>query len=98
MKSSNVPHSQIPLDEVMTRHVWLLTTVIESADGEKSVTHNLKAPRKNLDEQLQKQVDELKSMGIDSVWVSRKFRYWYSYVVINDNLGDFAGLVAILVA
>ena len=93
---------RIPLDEVMTRHVWLLTTVIESADGEKSVTHNLKAPRKTpSDEQLQKQVDELKSMDVESVWVSRKFPllvFLWPAIIPMIIWGDFMGLVAILIA
>jgi len=93
---------RIPLDEVLTRHVWLLTRVIESADGEKLVTHNLRAPRKTpSDEQLQKQVDELKSMGIDSVWVSRKFPllvFLWPAIIPMIIWGDFMGLVAILIA
>ena len=87
---------------MLTRHVWLLTTVIESADGEKLVTHNLRAPRKTpSDEELQKQVDELKSLEIKSVWVSRKFPllvFLWPAIIPMIIWGDFMGLVAILIA
>jgi hypothetical protein len=65
--------SKLPLSEVMKRHVWLLTTLIEKPDGSVEVYHRKRAPRKTpTDEQLSSALLELKDAGVEQVWVSPK--------------------------
>ena len=91
---------KIPVDEVLTRHVWLLTTVAESADGEKIVSHKLKAPRRTpSDEKLREQVNEIKNLGIEKVWVTRKFPllvFLWPAIIPMIIWGDFMGLVTLI--
>lgn len=91
---------KIPVDEVLTRHVWLLTTIVESAGGEKVIIHKLKAPRRTpTDEQLRTQVNELKNLGIEEVWVTRKFPllvFLWPAIIPMLIWGDFMGLVTLM--
>tara|TARA_B110001452_G_scaffold265893_1_gene271475 strand:+ start:1865 stop:2866 length:1002 start_codon:yes stop_codon:yes gene_type:complete len=65
--------SQLPRSEVLNRHVWLLTTLVEKPDGTVEVYHRKRAPRKTpTDEQLSSALFELEEAGVKQVWVSAK--------------------------
>jgi len=65
--------SQMPREEVLNNHVWLLTTLIEKPDGTVEVYHRKRAPRKTpSDSELKAALSELKEAGVNQVWVSQK--------------------------
>ena len=65
--------SKLPRSEVMDKHVWLLTTLIEKPDGSVEVYHRKRAPRKTpTDEQLIAALLELEAEEVEQVWVSQK--------------------------
>ena len=65
--------SKIERKEVLNRHVWLLTTLIEMPDGSTKVQHRTRAPRQTPSkEALEAAVQELADAGVESVWVSSK--------------------------
>jgi len=65
--------SKLPRSEVINRHVWLLTTLVEKPDGSIEVYHQKRAPRKTpTDEQLSSALFELEEAGVEQVWVSQK--------------------------
>ena len=62
------------IDTIASRHVWLLTSLIEMPDGEKKIYHRTKAPSRTPSaEQLQISIQELKDLGVQRVWITRKF-------------------------
>lgn len=65
--------SKIERKEVLNRHVWLLTALIEMPDGSTKVQHRTRAPRQTPSkEALEAAVQELADAGVESVWVSSK--------------------------
>ncbi len=65
--------TKIPIDEVLQRHVWMLTTTMVRPDGEGEVIHRSRAPRRTPnEEELQQQIMSLKALGVEDVWVSFK--------------------------
>ena len=65
--------TKIPIDEVLQRHVWMLTTTMVRPDGEGEVIHRSRAPRRTPnEEELQQQTMSLKALGVEDVWVSFK--------------------------
>lgn len=65
--------SKIPLDEVLDRHVWLLTDTMVMPSGEETVVHRSRAPRQTpTEEALRAHVERLKALGVEEVWVSFK--------------------------
>tara|TARA_B100000886_G_scaffold57496_2_gene35344 strand:- start:861 stop:1796 length:936 start_codon:yes stop_codon:yes gene_type:complete len=67
-------HSTVmDLDKVQQSHVWLLTSMIEMPDGQMSVYHRTRAPRRTPSEQeLSEQLATLQNNNIEEVWVSYK--------------------------
>lgn len=67
-------HSTVmDLDKVQQSHVWLLTSMIEMPDGQMSVYHRTRAPRRTPTEQeLSEQLATLQDNNIEEVWVSYK--------------------------
>ena len=60
-------------DEVLDAHVWLLTTVIEMPDGSKKAHHRTRAPSRTPSrEELSEQLENLKQLGVDEVWITHK--------------------------
>jgi hypothetical protein len=65
--------TQIPIDEVMQRHVWMLTTTMVRPDGEGEVIHRSRAPRRTpTEDELLEQIKILKALNVEHVWVSFK--------------------------
>ncbi len=65
--------SKIDRGEVLNRHVWLLTTLIDLPDGTTQAHHRTRAPRTTpTQEALQASLDVLEDAGVDQVWVSSK--------------------------
>lgn len=65
--------SKINLDQVLQRHVWLLTTLIELPDGTTGIHHRTRAPRTTPSrEALEGSVQALAEAGVEEVWVSSK--------------------------
>ena len=65
--------SQMPREDVLNHHVWLLSTLIEKPDGSVEVYHKKRAPRKTpSDSELRAALSELKEAGVEQVWVSQK--------------------------
>jgi len=65
--------SKIDRDEVLDRHVWLLTTLIEMPDGTTGPHHRTRAPRTTPSrEELEASIAALEEAGIKQVWVSSK--------------------------
>lgn len=65
--------TKIPIDEVLQRHVWMLTTTMVRPDGEGEVIHRSRAPRRTPSEkELQEQIIQLKALDVEHVWVSFK--------------------------
>lgn len=65
--------SKIDLDQVLQKHVWLLTTVIELPDGTTGTHHRTRAPRTTpTREALESSVQALANAGVEKVWVSSK--------------------------
>lgn len=65
--------TSIPLDEVQQRHVWLLTSTMAMPDGSLRVVNTARAPRFTpSDDEVARQVEELRNLGVQTVWVSMK--------------------------
>ena len=65
--------SMMSLDDVPLRHVWLLTTTMDLPSGETRVVNSTRAPRVTpSDEELDADLEKLRSLGVDKVWVSHK--------------------------
>ena len=65
--------SMMSLEDVPQRHVWLLTTTMALPNGETRVVHSTRAPRITpSDEELDADLERLRSLGVDKVWVSHK--------------------------
>lgn len=65
--------SKLPRNEVIHRHVWLLTTLVEKPNGSLEVYHQKRAPRKTpTKEQLLAALSELEEANVEQVWVSQK--------------------------
>ena len=67
-------HSTVmPLDKVQQSHVWLLTSMIEMPNGERKPYHKTRAPRRTpTDDELTKQLQDLRLNNVEYVWVSYK--------------------------
>tara|TARA_B100001093_G_scaffold108555_1_gene100799 strand:+ start:3878 stop:4876 length:999 start_codon:yes stop_codon:yes gene_type:complete len=64
---------QMPRTEVMNRHVWLLTSLVDMPNGETKVYHRKRAPRRTpTEQQVLASLEELKNAGVHKVWVSHK--------------------------
>ena len=65
--------SMLNVNDVMGRHVWLLTDTIEMPSGEVRAVHATRAPRNTpSDEELQAKLASIEHLGVDRVWVSHK--------------------------
>jgi hypothetical protein len=65
--------SRIDRTEVLNRHVWLLTTLIEMPDGTTGPHHRTRAPRTTPSrEELEASITALEEAGVNKVWVSSK--------------------------
>ncbi len=65
--------SKIERNEVLNKHVWLLTTLIDLPDGTTGAHHRNRAPRTTPTRAaLEASVQSLEEAGIDQVWVSSK--------------------------
>ena len=65
--------SMLNVNEVMGRHVWLLTDTIEMPSGEVRAVHATRAPRNTpSDEELETKLASIEQLGVDRVWVSHK--------------------------
>ena len=54
--------TKIPIDEVLQRHVWMLTTTMVRPDGQGEVIHRSRAPRRTPnEEELQQQIMSFES-------------------------------------
>tara|TARA_B100001027_G_scaffold37685_1_gene23542 strand:- start:106 stop:1101 length:996 start_codon:yes stop_codon:yes gene_type:complete len=67
-------HSTVmSLDKVQQSHVWLLSSIIKMPNGQVSVYHRTRAPRRTPSEQeLSEQIATLRHNNIEEVWVSYK--------------------------
>jgi hypothetical protein len=62
------------VDNVISNHVWLLTTIAEMPNGEKKILHRTRAPRKTPTiEKLTEDIKILKENGVEEVWVTKKY-------------------------
>ena len=62
------------IEDVMKKHVWLLSTIADMPNGEKKIVHRTRAPR--VTPTKEKLVSELRSLtenGVEMVWVTRKY-------------------------
>ena len=65
--------SMMSIEDVPQRHVWLLTSTMALPSGETRVVHSTRAPRSTpTDKELDTDLEELRSLGVDKVWVSHK--------------------------
>ena len=84
--------SRIDRNEVLNKHVWLLTTVIELPDGTTGAHHRTRAPRTTPSkEALVESIKGLEEAGIDQVWVSSKLpllMFLFPAIVPLVLLGD----------
>ena len=65
--------SMMSIDVVPQRHVWLLSTTMALPNGETRVVHSTRAPRTTPSEkELDADLEELRLLGVDKVWVSHK--------------------------
>jgi hypothetical protein len=83
---------QMRRSEVINRHVWVLTTLIEMPNGETKVHHRKRAPRRTpTDQQVMDSLEELKQAGVELVWVSHKLPllvFLYPAIVPMVLFGD----------
>ena len=64
---------RIDRTEVLNRHVWLLTTLMEMPDGTTKPHHRTRAPRTTPSRgDLEASIAALEEAGVDQVWVSSK--------------------------
>ena len=84
--------SRIDRNDVINRHVWLLTTVIELPDGSTGAHHRTRAPRTTPSEEaVVESIKALEEAGIDQVWVSSKLpllMFLFPAIVPLVLLGD----------
>ena len=65
---------KMSVDNVLSSHVWLLSTIAEMPNGEKKIIHRTRAPRKTPSiEKLMEEISILKENGVEEVWVTRKY-------------------------
>jgi hypothetical protein len=85
------------LDKVPTSHVWLLTSMIEMPNGEFKPYNKTRAPRRTpTDEKLAQQIKELRSNGINEVWVSYKLPllvFLFPVILPMALLGDITVII-----
>ncbi len=61
------------LDKIPGHHVWILSDVIETADGERTVRERMRPRRKRVDpEELAAHIQRLKVAGETSAWITKK--------------------------
>ena len=65
---------KMSIDDVISSHVWLLSSIAEMPNGEKKIVHRTRAPRKTPSkEKLMEEITILKENGVEKVWVTRKY-------------------------
>ena len=66
--------TRMPLDEITDNFVWLLDEVIIDPDGEPNIVSSLQPPKKTPSlEQLNVKIEELRLMGAEDAWVTKKY-------------------------
>lgn len=89
--------TMIPIEDVQKRHVWMLTKIIVGGDGNERVYHASRAPKYTpSDEEVQLQIEKLRSFGIEHVWVSFKIPllvFLFPAIAPLVLFGDPTGLV-----
>ena len=64
----------MPLERVMTEHVWLLSELMEMPSGETVVHHRTRVPTTTPStEELVMQIAALTEQGVEKAWVTRKY-------------------------
>jgi len=65
---------KMPIEDVMKKHVWLLSTIADMPNGEKKIVHRTRAPRVTpTKEKLATELRSLTENGVEMVWVTRKY-------------------------
>ena len=66
--------TRMPLDEITDNFVWLLEEVVISPDGEPNIVSSLQPPKKTPSlQQLNVKIEELRLMGAEDAWVTKKY-------------------------
>jgi len=66
--------TRMPLDEITDNFVWLLDEVVISPDGEPNIVSSLQPPKKTPSlQQLNVKIEELRLMGAEDAWVTKKY-------------------------
>ena len=66
--------TRMPLEEITDNFVWLLDEVVISPDGEPTIVSSLQPPKKTPSlEELNIKIEELKLMGAEDAWVTKKY-------------------------
>jgi len=66
--------TRMPLDEITGNFVWLLDEVVISPDGEPNIVSSLQPPKKTPSlQQLNVKIEELRLMGAEDAWVTKKY-------------------------
>ena len=91
-------HSTVmPLNKVQSSHVWLLTSIVEMPNGEMKPYHKTRAPRRTpSDEELAKQIQDLRINNIDNVWVSYKLPmlvFLFPVILPMALFGDITAII-----
>ena len=91
-------HSTVmSLDNVQTSHVWLLTSMIEMPNGEfKPYNKTQLLEEHQQRKKLAQQIEELRSNGIDEVWVSYKLPllvFLFPVILPMALLGDITAII-----
>ena len=61
------------LDRIPGHHVWILSEIVETADGERRVRERMRPRRKRVNsEDLTAQIEQLKDVGETSAWITKK--------------------------
>jgi len=61
------------LDQIIGHHVWILSDIVETADGERKIRERMRPRRKRVDpEELAAHIERLKAAGETSAWITKK--------------------------
>tara|TARA_B100000902_G_scaffold397671_2_gene462182 strand:- start:6253 stop:7209 length:957 start_codon:yes stop_codon:yes gene_type:complete len=61
------------LDQIPGQQVWILSDIVETADGERKIRERMRPRRKRVDpEELAAHIERLKAAGETSAWITKK--------------------------
>ena len=88
---------KVPIDEIGSKPVWILTEILEEEDEIKEINRILPKTNYSMFDEIEEKKNILKSKGIESAWVASKHPfivYLFLSLVPLLLIGDLFGIIA----